>query len=301
MMHTAPHVRPHKPSRQRRWFEGIIMVALCALVGCSGNTTNFTDEDKRLGEIAFNEVASLIEAHPQRIAGVHSSRVAKTLEQRLTNTKRKAMLMPFNTPQGIMVNVLYSAPEDIKPVILLVSHFDTKVGIDNFVGANDGASTTGLLIALANETDWPIMCLFTDGEECVTEYCTQDGLHGSWQAAKEGVGGDLPVLVLDMLGDKDYTPALVSNASETLNMHLRAAAKKADITLGQEGPIIDDHVPFYAYGRCVANVIDFNFGENNCYWHTEEDTLDKISADSLGKTVTLIRYLIEELQSKETK
>lgn len=278
-----------------------MVMALCALMGCSDNSTNTAEEDKRLGEIAFTEAASLIEAHPQRIAGVHSSCVAKTLEQRLTNPKRKATMMPFNAPQGVMVNVLYSAPEGIEPVVLLVSHFDTKVGIDNFVGANDGASTTGLLIALANETDWPIMCLFTDGEECVTEYCTQDGLHGSWHAAKEGIGGDLPVVVLDMLGDKDYTPALVSNASDILNMHLRAAAKKAGITLGQEGPIIDDHVPFYAYGRRVANVIDFDFGKDNAYWHTEEDTLDKISADSLGKTAALVRYLIEELQSKETK
>lgn len=300
MTHTTPHIIPRQPSHQRRWLGGIIAMVLCALVGCSTNTTPHTEEDKRLGAIAFNEAAALIETHPQRIAGVHSSHVAKTLEQRLTNPKRKATRMPFSAPQGTMVNVLYSAPEGIEPVVLLVSHFDTKIGIDNFVGANDGASTTGLLIALANETNWPIMCLFTDGEECVTEYSDRDGLHGSWHAAKQGIGGNLPVVVLDMLGDKEYTPAIVSNASDVLNASIRVAAKRAGITLENEGDIIDDHVPFYAYGRRVANIIDFNFGEDNAYWHTEEDTLDKISADSLGKTATLIRYLIEELQRKET-
>jgi Zn-dependent M28 family amino/carboxypeptidase len=268
------------------------------MVGC--DETGLSEADTRLGELAFQEVATLIEAHPQRIAGVHSQAVADTLVKRLTHSQRTASQLPFSTPQGTMVNVLYSAPKGVEPKLLLVSHFDTKVGIDNFVGANDGASTTGLLIALANHTDWPILCLFTDGEECLNQYVKGDGLHGSWHAAKQGIGGDLPVLVLDMLGDKDYTPSLATNASDILNARVRAAAKRAGFSVGSAGAIIDDHIPFYAHGRRVANLIDFDFGKDNAYWHTANDTLENIGASSLAKTTTLLRYLIEELQNKDT-
>jgi hypothetical protein len=258
-----------------------------------------SEHDNYLGQVAIEEATNLIQAHPQRIAGVHSHAVADTLVKRLKHPQRTASQEAFKTPQGTMVNVLYSAPKGVEPVLLLVSHVDTKRGIENFVGANDGASTTGLLIALANETDWPIMCLFTDGEECVHQYTSRDGLHGSWHAAKQRVGGDLPVLVIDMLGDKDYSPALASNASHVLNAKIRKAAKAAGITLKDAGEIIDDHLPFASYNRQVANLIDFEFGPNHSYWHTPEDTLDKISASSLGKTAALIRHLIEELQKKE--
>lgn len=279
---------------------GVVGMGMVVSSGCAREEVP-SATDKALGAEALRAASALVHAHPSRIAGVDSRQVAAYLQQQLTHPNRTATVHPFSAPQGTMVNVLYSAPKGVEPKALLVSHYDTKVGIPNFVGANDGASTTGLLIALANGTDWPVMCLLVDGEECVEEYSAIDGLHGSWFAAKEGVGGTLPVIVLDMLGDKDFTPTLSENGSTRLNGLIFRAAAEAGIPLERGGEIIDDHVPFAAYRRTVANIIDFEYGPDNCYWHTEEDTLDKLSADSLAKTVALVRYTLDNLQKEEQK
>ncbi len=285
----------------RRWngVKGSVCVGLalllgCLMVGCEHEPSP-SAEDVRLGEAAFEAAAALIQTHPSRLAAQDSQAVSAYLQQQLTHPKRTAQCDAFSAPQGTMVNVLYSAPEGIAPKALLVSHYDTKAGIEGFVGANDGASTTGLLIAIANLTDWPVMCLLVDGEECVEAYSAADGLHGSWHAAKQKVGESLPVIVLDMLGDKDYTPMLSENGSTRLKAKIRLAAKKAGIALADGDEMIDDHVPFHAYDRSVANIIDFTYGPENCYWHTANDTLDRICATSLTQTAMLVRYILDEL------
>ena len=244
-----------------------------------------------LGEHALAAATALVEAHPQREAGVHSQAVAEWLAARLGEG---ATLQPFETPLGTMVNVIKMTPN---PVAILVSHTDTKVGIEGFVGANDGASTTGLLLTLAQETDLPVVYLFVDGEECRTRYTATDGLHGSWYFAKTRQDlKHLPVIVLDMLGDKDFNPGLAENATYALNRTLATAARKAGVPLLNAGEIVDDHVPFLVEGWQATDVIDFDYGPNHQWWHTAEDTLDKLSAQSLAQTAKLICKTVELLK-----
>lgn len=250
-------------------------------------------QQNALGVRALAEATALVEAHPQREAGVHSEAVATWLQTRLGEG---AQLLPFETPYGRMVNVVKPHP---KAVAILATHYDTKRGIEGFVGANDGASTTGLLLALAAETDLPVTYLFLDGEECRERYTAKDGLHGSWHYAKtQFTSARLPVIVLDMLGDKDFTPALASNGSRALNRLIRRAARRIALPLADAGEIIDDHVPFIIEGWLAADIIDFDYGPDNAWWHTSEDTLDKLSADALAKTATLVCEMIHLLKEE---
>ncbi|MEG2063264.1 MAG: M28 family peptidase [Kiritimatiellia bacterium] len=284
-------------------------VGTCAIgISFLGCGHGLTEQDRIVGARALTEAKALIASHPNRDAGSHSLAAAQWILSRLpkgtSTTGENPSLETFDTVRGKMANVRFDATPH--PRAIIVSHFDTKSGIKNFVGANDGASTTGLLIALAQKTSLPVTYLFVDGEECFGEnYTATDGLHGSWHAAKSGVGKDsqgheIPLIVLDMLGDSDFTPALAANGSPRLNAKLRRVAKEMGLTLADAGEIIDDHLPFLSVGRQAANIIDFEYGDSNAYWHTAEDTLDKLSADSLTKAAALVRRVLELLE-KENK
>ena len=66
--------------------------------------------------------------------------------------------------------------------------------------------------------------------------------------------------------------------------------------MGDGGAIVDDHLPFVAEGYRAADLIDFDYGPGNAWWHTAEDTPDKLSADSLARTAALVRRLIDLLE-----
>ncbi len=193
--------------------------------------------------------------------------------------------------------------------IVLVSHYDTKSGI-SCPGANDGASTTALLIALARAlSDWQtprgnFLLLWTDGEECFESYGENDGLWGSKHAAarlKASGKKVRAVICVDMLGDRDLQIFLPANTSPALRKITKYAAKKVGVAEKvSEIPeiVTDDHVPFMEQGFKALNLIDFEYGSapgKNDYWHTPQDTIDKISKESLlaaGKLVVEILNIL---------
>ncbi len=270
-------------------------------VGCAESVTA---EDEAFGSAAIAEATALIEAHPQRIAGKDSLAVAGWIASRLEGCAPQCV--PFETTYGTMCNVLAQGrpvANGAEPVAIVASHFDTKDGIEGFVGANDGASTTGLLITLAQKSELPVLYLFLDGEECKVDYSRKDGLHGAWHAAsgKMGLDPGLPVIVIDMLGDKDFTPTLASNGSSTLNHLVYRAAEMLGLPMAASGAIVDDHVPFVTLGWRAIDIIDFWFGPDNAWWHTPEDTMDKVSADSLAKTAALLRVTIDLIREENKR
>lgn len=266
--------------------------ALAAAVGCGGGPVA---REQALGEAALGHAAALCAACPARVAGQGSVGAADWIAARLP--REGTEIDRFGGAPGPMANVWHCRVG--RPVALLVTHFDTKAGIAGFVGANDGASTTGLLLALANEGRLPVAYLFADGEECRVAYSGEDGLHGSWRAARSGrIPRGTPVIVLDMLGDAGFTPALAGNGSPWLNGVLRRAAAEVGVALGDAGEIIDDHVPFVAEGYRAADVIDFEYGPGNAWWHTARDTPDKLSAASLARAAALVRRAVELLEEE---
>ena len=183
-----------------------------------------------------------------------------------------------------------------EPRVVLASHFDTKLftGLD-FVGANDGASSTAVLLELArvlaaHPPGLPIDLVFFDGEEAVVAWSDTDSTYGSrslasrWQAAGqiESIGA---MILLDMVGDKDLQIPREINSTAWINDVVWDAARE----LGYEAQfpatshaILDDHLPFIDVGVDAIDLIDFTYGPGNRFWHSPFDTLDKISADSLG-------------------
>lgn len=180
---------------------------------------------------------------------------------------------------------------------IVCSHYDTKrmSGI-NFVGANDGASSTGALLELARvlatapQFAEHIELVFFDGEEAVEKFSDPlegpDGLVGSRYYARtlraSGRAKQFQFAILwDMIGDKNLTITLPNDTPQQLSSALFAASEKLGTRkhLGNySDPILDDHIPLQIIARIPAmDIIDFDYTQ----WHTSGDTLDKLSPDSL--------------------
>jgi glutaminyl-peptide cyclotransferase len=204
-----------------------------------------------------------------------------------------------STPTGDIVfrNVIAELKGRRPGFMILGTHYDTKVLETNppFIGANDSGSSTALtleIMRVLKAGDWPgpsIRFAFFDGEECQKNYRHDDGLHGSKRLAnqlrKNGEAKACRAMVLlDMIGDADLNVTIPQD-NRKLGKLLFAIAdrqgtrKHFSFYLG--GSILDDHVPFQELGIPAIDIIDFDYGPNNSYWHTGEDTVDKISPKSL--------------------
>jgi Zn-dependent M28 family amino/carboxypeptidase len=204
-----------------------------------------------------------------------------------------------NTPIGPVAlrNFIVRFPGKKNGVIVLATHYETNYPLRNigFVGANDGASTTGLLLAIADQLrgktleGYSVWLVFFDGEEAFETWSASDSTYGSRHlAAKWGRDGTLPkikaFMLADMIGDKDLDIERESRSTDWLVGLVRQAAHKYGYEryfFQKEEAVDDDHLPFVQRSVPSIDVIDLDYGPNNSYHHTAQDTLDKISARSL--------------------
>lgn len=268
---------------------------------------------------AYHEVEAFVAIHPRDAGTDGARRAAEYLLRRLTHIGLDARMDVFEQPAPggttTFRNVIASIPGDER-LIILGSHFDTKTGIGaDFEGANDSGSSTGLLLELAQvlsahiESTYAgpeIQFVFFDGEEARVRYGPTDGFHGSRHYAKqlETDGKDqhvLAVIILDMVGDQDLTVTLPRNSSSHLLSAVLAAAHAEGVRdrfALHPGAFGDDHVPFLELGVPAVDIIDFRFGsapDRNDYWHTLEDTMDKVSPVSLGSVGRVAIRVINSL------
>ncbi|MBN1863888.1 MAG: M28 family peptidase [Victivallales bacterium] len=222
-----------------------------------------------------------------------------------------------NTPDGMVdfCNVVARIEgKDKSKSIIVACHYDTKriVSVPDFVGANDGASGVAVLLsmikAIVNHPSPPpatLKFVFFDGEECFIEYTPADGLFGSRRMAAElersgRLEDCLAVVVLDLVGDKDLEVTIPTGADKRLVDLLFLIASRQDtrryFTMFKSD-IIDDHTPFQQRGVPTLDMIDFEYGPGNRYWHTSADTVDKTSAKSLCITGNAALQLIWEIPS----
>ena len=258
---------------------------------------------------AFAEACALVKLGLRDAGTPGARRAAGHLLIRLQAMGVQASLDAFTdeTPDGQTTfwNVMGVIPAAGRraaqaPWIFLGSHFDTKSGLGNsFEGANDSASSSGLLLELARvlQAAGPlpvnIGIAFFDGEECRHSYAARDGLHGSRHAAQalclnRRAGQVRAVIILDMIGDKDLNVTIPRNSTSDLVSRVFRAAAAEKVRNQFElmsGSLLDDHQPFLEAGMPSVVLIDFEYGSSpgrNNYWHTPQDTLDKLSAESLG-------------------
>ena len=205
-----------------------------------------------------------------------------------------------NTPIGPVPlhNFIVRFPGKKDGIIVLGTHYETNYPLRNinFVGANDGAATTGLLMAIADQLrskkldGYSVWLVFFDGEEAFEHWSASDSTYGSRHlAAKWGGNGTLgkikAFMLADMIGDKDLDIQRETNSTGWLVDLVRQAAKRFGderYFFQTDEPVEDDHLPFVKRGVPSIDVIDLDYGPNNSYHHTAQDTIDKVSARSLS-------------------
>ena len=210
-----------------------------------------------------------------------------------------------DTPIGPvnMRNFIVRYPGKKDGVIVLSTHYETNYWLRNinFVGANDGAATTGLLMAIADQLraqtaggkkldGYSVWLVFFDGEEAIRTWSDSDSTYGSRHlAAKWGRDGTLgrikAFLLADMIGDKDLDIQRETRSTDWLVDLVRKSARKFGYEhyfFQTEEAVDDDHLAFVKRGVPSIDIIDLDYGPNDSYHHTAQDTLDKISARSLA-------------------
>jgi glutaminyl-peptide cyclotransferase len=209
-------------------------------------------------------------------------------------------------------NVTANAKQDI---FILAGHYDTLFK-SGFIGANDGASSTAILLAFADalahqKTRMQIWLVWTDLEEAIHTFGGNDGLYGSRHLAEKLAGNGMVshirgLFLLDMIGDKDLNVARETGSSGWLQNFIAQAANQLGYSryfFQYETNIIDDHASFIQVGIPAVDVVDAEYGRMGArfdsmgeFHHTNADTMDKVSQHSLeivGRTILLTVELLD--------
>jgi len=219
-----------------------------------------------------------------------------------------------STPLGPipMKNILARFPGTSGKAVVITGHYDTKsMPGTYFVGANDGGSSAGFLLemakALAHATRKDdVFLVWFDGEEAVAQWTDDDSLYGSRHlAGKWAADGTLPrikaLINVDMIGDRDLGILQEMNSSAPLRELVWRIADRMGYGkhfLRTDGATEDDHIPFLRRGVNALDLIDFDYGPGNSYWHTDKDTADKLSAESFQIVGRVLLETLKELEAR---
>src|SRR5213080_1057073 len=267
------------------------------------------------GDKAMAHVQRLVDLGPRPPGSdaIEKSRDYIESQLRLSGWQVTRQAFTDDTPHGKVrfVNLIARFPGQgrVAPAFLLCSHYDTKMfDTIRFVGANDGGSSTGLVLELARvlvqQTNLSVKVelVFFDGEEAYENFSETDGLYGSRYFAKQLAdaktgkqfrGG----ILLDMVGDRslDITLPADSPAEMARDIFASADALKLRRYFSYfDREMTDDHTPLNRIGIPTIDVIDFDFP----WWHTADDTIDKLSAQSLQIVGSVAFYYLSEFGLK---
>ncbi len=221
-----------------------------------------------------------------------------------------------STPEGKFPvrNIIAKFPGTREGVIVVAGHYDTNYPLRNtgYVGANDGGSSTAILLELANQLrgkkreGYSVWLFWTDGEEAVKDWTDTDSLYGSRHLAekwkKDGTLKNIKAFLLaDMIGDADLNVDRDASSTPWLEDTVLQAATQ----LGYQShffartiAVEDDHLPFVHLGVPSADLIDLDYGYGNVFHHTPQDTLDKLSPKSIEIVGSVILQTIQILDKK---
>jgi glutaminyl-peptide cyclotransferase len=293
---------------------GMTAFLIIALAGCGQKPSLPIHVEDFSGERAMQDVRKLVEFGPRPSGSVALSNSAAYIVAQLKAAGLNVEEQEFSasTPRGPMhfrniVGKTRTGHGGTGKVILLASHYDTKYFPDfKFVGANDAGSSSGLLLEMArvlsNQPD--IWFVFFDGEEAVEEYTDEDGLTGSrffvaQLKADRQVKWIKAMVLFDMIGDASLNITMPSDCTPALLQQVFDAARATgtrDYFSYRPSETLDDHVPFLLAGIPAVDIIDFDYGPDNKFWHTDKDTLDKLrpkSLETVGKTGLKLVELLE--------
>jgi hypothetical protein len=296
----------------------IVFAAAFSLLRCVAGAA--TSEPAKIwselsGEHAFAHVQRLVDFGPRPAGSDALEKSRVYLEDQLRRSGWHVTRQAFSdeTPRGktSFVNLIAQFSRDSKaapPSFLLCSHYDTKLfDTIRFVGANDGGSSTGLLLELARvlgkypDLARKIELVFFDGEEAYEQFSESDGLFGSRyfarQLQKENAKQFRGGILFDMVGDRSLNVTLPADSPADMARDIFAAAealKLRNYFSYFDRDLIDDHAPLNQIGIPTIDIIDFDFPP----WHTAGDTMDKISAQSLQIVGSVALYYLAEFALK---
>jgi Zn-dependent M28 family amino/carboxypeptidase len=249
---------------------------------------------------AFEHVKKLVAIGPRPPGSEAIKKTQAYIESELEGYGLKVISDSFDasTTRGTvaMKNIIGELAGEKQDLVIIAGHYDTKLQ-QGFVGANDGGSSTAAVLEMARalsktRPEFTLWFVFFDGEEAFVDWNANDGTdntYGSRHMAKK-MAADASIkrvkamVLVDMIGDRNLdllkdnesTPWLIDIIWKTAH-----AIGHGKHFLDAEGAYSDDHIPFKNAGVPVIDIIDFNYGPDNSFWHTNQDTLDKVSSESL--------------------
>ncbi len=276
----------------------------CACLGAYAQHTSHGSEQAFNGSRAYDYAREYVAIGPRWPTGPGHVQAEAFLRGHFAHDQLEEDAFVADTPIGPvgMRNFIVRFPGKKDGAIILATHYETNYPLRkiNFVGANDGAATTGLLMAVADQLraqtaggkkldGYSVWLVFFDGEEAIRSWSESDSTYGSRHlAAKWGRDGTLQrikaFILTDMIGDMDLDIEHETRSTDWLVELVRQAAKRHGDErhfFQQQEAVDDDHLAFVRRGVPSIDIIDLDYGPNNSYHHTAQDTLDKISARSL--------------------
>src|SRR6266446_9012883 len=269
---------------------------------------------------AFQYVKEIVAFGPRPLGSANHKKVEDYFLAHLKADEVENDTFTADTPEGKFPvhNIVAKFPGTKDGIIVVASHYDTNYPLRNtsFIGANDGASSSALLLEMSNQLrgkprdGYGVWLVWDDAEESIkpdTEMpFLDDSLYGirhlaeKWEA--DGTLKKIKAFLLaDMIGDADLNIDRDSNSTPWLEDVVYEAATRLGYQshfFGRTTGMIDDHLPFMKKGVPSADLIDFTYGYNNVFWHTPQDTVDKLSPKSLEIVGCVILETVRLLDTK---
>jgi glutaminyl-peptide cyclotransferase len=263
------------------------------------------------GARAYKHVERLVAIGPHSAGSDGIRRAQAYITEQLKSSGCPVDEQDFHasTPVGdvAMKNILVKIPSENPNIIVYASHYDTK-RIDNFVGADDAGSSTGVLlefarIVCARKNAQTIWLAFLDGEEAFNlQWADPDNTYGSRElAASLALSGTLrhvkAMILVDMVGPANPVFKRETNSTPWLTEVLWSTAARlgyGKVFVNESSTIEDDHLAFLNRDVPASDIIDLEVP----YWHTTSDTLDKIDPRTLAITGHVLIASLPELEKK---
>ena len=263
------------------------------------------------GQHAFKHVSDLVAIGPRTAGTDGNHRAQDYIIGQLNAFNCPVDPDTFHNPTPVgdveMRNIVAKIPGTSPDIVLFLTHYDTKL-IPNFVGADDGGSSTGVMLEFARllcarKNQLTVWIAFLDGEEAFNrDWKDPDNTYGSRElAARMAVSGDLKrvkaVLLADMIGSRDLRIKRETNSTSWLTDMVWSTASRlgyGDIFVSSATAVEDDHISFLRRGVPAVDLIDMEIP----YWHTPQDTLDKLSPASLAVVGHVLIAVMPQLEQK---